>query len=129
MNLRAKKRIAVLGVVLFTGAMAFTSQATTYTYLISGDYADAGVWGSANINSAAFSYGGGLVGQKRDGASGTFEFKRADGSKTYVNKELNRYSLVVSNTTKKARQSDKNGLNLTVKLGGKSGKSATIKYK
>lgn len=129
MNLRTKKGIAVLGIALFTGGMAFTSQAATYAYLISGDYADAGVWGSANVNSAAFSYGGGLVGNNSDGASGTFDFRRTDGSKKYVeNKYLNRYSKTVSNVTKMAYKADRNGLTLTVKLNGDSEKTATIKY-
>ncbi len=130
MNLKVKKGIAVLGIALFTGGMAFTSQAATYTYLISGDYADAGVWGSANVNSAAFSYGGGLVGKYSDAASGTFDFRRTDGKKKYViNKKLNRYNKTVSNVTKTAYKADKEGLTLTVKLNGDSEKKATIKCK
>lgn len=72
----------------------------TNTYLLSGDYADAGVWGSANINSSAFSYGGGLVGEYSDALSGTFKFKRSDGSKTYANKTLNKDYKTVGTTTK-----------------------------
>ncbi len=110
--------------------MAFTSQAATYTYLISGDYADAGVWGSANVNIAAFSYGGGLVGYYLDAASGTFDFRRSDDSKVYVeNKKLNRYNKTVSNVTKNAKKDDRKGLKLTVQLNGKSKKTATIKCK
>lgn len=118
----------MLGAVLFMGAAAFSSQAATYTYLISGDYADAGVWGSANINSAAYSYGGGLVGKYKDASSGSFLLKRTDGSKTIYDKTLNSKRLTVKNNTNIATKKDRNGLKLTVKVSGKDEKSATIKY-
>ncbi len=133
MNLRLKKGIVALGAAVFMGTVAFTSQAATYTYLISGDYADAGVWGSANINSAAFSYGGGLVGQYKDAAKGTFILKRTDTSflhkKTYVDKTLSSKSKTVSQRTKSAGKYDKKGLRLTVKLNGESKRTAVIRYK
>ena len=129
MTIKLKKRIIVLGTVLFMGMTAFTSHAATYTYLLSGDYADAGVWGSANINSSAFSYGGGLVGQYSNAASGTFKFQRSGGGKTYADKKLSKDYKVISTTTKQASQADKKGLTLTVQLAGDKEKTGTISIK
>lgn len=129
MNLRLKKGIIMAGALLCVGGMAFTSQAARTTYVISGDYADAGVWGSGNINDSFFSYGGGLVGQSRNAASGTMDVRRTDGTKTHLdNKKLNRYNLTVPTTTKMAFKGDRNGIKITVKLAGDSKKTGIMKY-
>ncbi|MDE6760230.1 MAG: hypothetical protein K2J90_06035 [Lachnospiraceae bacterium] len=133
MNLKSKKKMIMAGIVLFTGAAAFTSQAASYTNLISGGYGDAGVWGSANINSAAYSYGGGLVGNYKDAASGQFTLQRTDGSKVICNRLLKGLGynkcIRIPDTTRCATKRDRAGLKLSVKLNGASKKSAIIKSK
>lgn len=135
MNLRLKKGIIMAGILLCIGGMAFTSQAATDTYVISGDYRDAGVWGSANINSSAYSSGGGLVGQKIDAASGSFKLIRTDDN--HELRKVNLYGagygilkkkLNVKTLTLPATKKIKKGLKLSVKLDGNSTKSGTIKY-
>lgn len=134
MNLRLKKGIIMAGALLCVGGMAFTSQAATYTYVISGDYRDAGVWGSANINSSAYSSVGGLTGNETGSASGNFKLTRTDDNKELRNVDLygagfgRKYEVTVQTKTKKATKAIKKGLKLSVKLAGNSTKSGTIKY-
>ena len=134
MNLRFKKGIIMAGALLCVGGMAFTSQAATYTYVISGDYKDAGVWGSANINSSAYSSGGGLTGNETGAASGNFKLIRTDDDVVLRNVNLygagfgEKYTVTVPTKTKRATKTIKKGLKLSVKLNGNSTKSGTIKY-
>ena len=129
MNLRLKKGIIMAGALLCVGGMAFTSQAAKTTYVISGEYRDAGLWGSGNINDSFFSYGGGLVGSERNAASGTMSVKRTDGSKTYLDqKKLNKNYLNVPTTTKMAFKKDRNGIKIIVKLNGDTQKTGIMKY-
>lgn len=113
--------------LLLVGVTSITAQASRSCNISVGDLTDAQVWGSANVNSAAYSYGGGLLGKPRDAATGgSFKLVNSKG-KEKVNKKLKRGAYTVPNTTKDAGKAEKKGLTLTVSVENKS-KSATIKY-
>lgn len=125
MNLRIKKGIVMAGIILFSGGMAFTSQAafvTSVNFSI-GDQ-DVKAHASGNINSSKFYYEGHRTGSYSNKyAVARMDVQRAWYVKSYESgKKLESSSFSKS---KNAAKKDEEGIRIDIRTYDSNGKSVT----